>query len=132
MVSEDLLFVHIFILSGQDRGWGTQGGVPPGRDGVPPSQVRTGGGVPPGRDWVPPGQVRMGGTQGGVPPDGIPPSQVRMGVAEVGYPQQGWGTPLWYRTADGVLDTSQSVCLLHSSRRTVLFEICFQSEKLRQ
>ena len=95
-------------------------GYPPARSGQGVGYPLTGMGYPLARsEW--------GGTQGGVPP-----SQARMGVAEVRYPQKGWGTPLWYRTADGVLDTSWSVCLLHSSRRTVLFEICFQSEKLRQ
>ena len=58
-------------------------------------------------------------------------------------PIQGWSTPIarsgwgvphptrdrvspppWNRTADRVLDTQQSVCLLHSGRRTFLFEIC--------
>ena len=57
---------------------------------------------------------------------------VRMGVP----PSQGWGTPWtgmgappawdWVpltrdRTADGVLDTWQAVCLLCSRRRTFLF-----------
>ena len=62
----------------------------------------------------PPGQVRT-------PARGIP-GQVRMG----GYPSQGGGgarpgSPPRDRTAHGVLDKWQLVCLLRSRRRTVLF-----------
>ena len=60
--------------------------------------------------------------------DGVP--QPEMGTPEGwGTPSQGWSTPwpvMGYppppdRTADGVLDTRQAVCLLRSRRRTFLF-----------
>ena len=63
----------------------------------------TKGEVPPQQGWGTPCQVRMGGTWGGVPPtrDRVPPR-----------PR--------YTTADGVLDTLRTVCLLRSRRRTFL------------
>ena len=95
---------------------------PPSRDGVPPA--RSNGGVPPARSrwgvpWPDPDRGvpwpgLMGGTRGGR--DEVPP-------------WQGWGTPWqgvshpYYRTTDGVLDTSRSVCLLRSGRRTFLLPV---------
>ena len=84
------------------------GGTPArSRQGVP-------WGIPTGMGY--PGQVLTGvplPTRDGVPrpgPDGGTP------------PCQGWGTLAWYRTTDGVLDTPQSVCLLHSHRWTFLLK----------
>ena len=59
----------------------------------------------------------------------LQPGQVRTWrIAQPGQdgvlPDQGWGTPQ-DRTPDGVLDTQLAVCLLHSHRRTVLFEIIY-------
>ena len=39
-----------------------------------------------------------------------------------------WGTQ--YRTTDGVLGTPRSVCLLRSSRRTVLFKNDFKAHTI--
>ena len=106
---EYLLIAHQYynIVS---KGWGKVivclfvslhlgGGVPqPGPDG---------GGAPPrpGPDWGRvPGQVQMGGGGGY-------PSQVQTG---------GYTSPR-DRTADGVLDTRQAVCLLGSRSRTFLY-----------
>ena len=120
-----------------------------GGGGGYPSQVQTGGtparsdrgylrwGTP-WQGWCTPCQVRMGGTtarsekgtQGGVSPgrDGVSPARSVWGVPQPGL--TGGGTlgrdppgrdrvPPRYRTADGVLDTPRSVCLLRSRRRTV-------------
>ena len=105
------------------QGWGTPAGVPtwPGTDRyprVPPARDRVlPAGVPPQGmgyllAWVPTWPGPDGGGFPRVPPAGVPP---RDGVP----PSR--GTP-WYRTTDRVLDTPQSVCLLHSRRRTFLLE----------
>ena len=91
-----------------------QGGTPPGQAGGTPAR-----GVPqPSPTGGYPSQVQMGGTlarsDGGVPEVGYPPSQVRWGVS----PLPG------DRTADGVLDTPRSVCLLRS-RRTFLLSLVY-------
>ena len=62
---------------------------------------RSGQGVPHHRGTPWPGQDE------GLPHDG-------------GIPPPGMGYPLWDWTADGVLDTAWSVCLLRSRRRTFL------------
>ena len=115
---------------GPDGDYPGQGWVSPGqvRMGGTPARSRWGKGYPLPRDGVPP--LR----------DGIPPSQGRgtpLGQVRKGYPCPGMGCPQWGmgyppardgvplqdRTADGILDTQQTVCLLHSRRRTFLF--CF-------
>ena len=99
-----------------------------------------------------PGQVRLGGTQGGVPPParsdkGGTPVRPHRGDPRLGTPKSGWGgtqggvTPRqgwctrlarsgWgggeYRTADGVLDTPWSVCLLRSRRKTFLLLLAIE------
>ena len=83
-------------------------GVPPARGG---GTLPGWGGTPP---QVPPHQTWSVGTlTRGVPCLRYPPSDLAGG-----YPCQG-GTPP--RVTDGVLDTPRSVCLLHSRRRTFLF-----------
>ena len=101
--------------SGQDR-WGYSG------------QVQGGGGYPPVKVGTP-GQVRMGE---GYPKVGTP-SQGRyaprpgqdVGVPQGRYPLAKVDTPIFPnpqdRTAYGVLDTLQSVCLLLPRRSTFLF-----------
>ena len=108
-------------------GWGYPCRVPLGRvppqlgqhggtlTGNPPPWARTGGTLPgdtqvgyplagyPGPGW--------GGTQVGYPPAGYPPA--RSGQVGEGYPVS---------TTEGILTTRQAVCLLHSCRRTFLFE----------
>ena len=116
---------------GPDGGWGR--GTPPGWGG-------TWDEVPhhPWQGWGTPVQVRMGVPKVGYPWQawGTPPQPSQDGgYPRWGTPQQGWGTPQpdhnggmplagmgypLYRTADGVLDTPRSVCLLRSRRRTVL------------
>ena len=81
-------------------------GVP--KVGYPPSQVRM---EVPEVGYPPPGQVRRGSTQGGVPPS-------RYGVPSG---RDGVHPPPQYRTADGILDTPRSVCLLRPRRRTFLY-----------
>ena len=92
-------------------GWrrGTPRYLPPAKVGIPPSWPKMGvpqGTYPPVQGRYPSSQVRMGGKG---TPRYLPPSQDR-------YPP-----PPRDRTAYGVLDTLQSVCLLHSCRRTFLF-----------
>ena len=113
---------------------GAQDGVPPCR-GTPPARSNWGGtqgGVPL--------DTSNGGTQGGVPPPGNPPARSN-GYTPI---RPGWGVPRWggtppqvpphqtwptsYRITDGVLDTPQSVCLLRSRRRTVLFILQIQND----
>ena len=118
--------------------------VPPGRDGVPLRPGPGQGGYP---RWGTPWPGQHGGyLRWGTPPAGMgvpSPGQVRtVRVPKVGYPIAGMGYPLarsgWgvpeveyalsgmgvppppYMTADGVLDTPRSVCLLCSRRRTFL------------
>ena len=109
---------NVFSLSTLGGGGGGGGGVPrSGPDGVwgypkvpTPCQGR----------YPPPSQFQM---VGGGTPRNLPPAKVgtqppaRSGQGE-GYPKVPIPT-LWDRTAYGVLDTPQSVCLLHS-RRTFL------------
>ena len=105
---------------------GTQGGVPPSRDGAPPSQVQMGY----------PSQVNMGLPEVLSKPGGTPCLDLARGVPPRrdgeyltwGTPQEGWGTPArsgWgyppVRTTEGVLAMRRAVCLLHSCRSTVLF-----------
>ena len=119
---------------------GTQGGVPPSRDGGTPwpSQDRQGtqGGVPPWQGSGTPQQDQdMGVPEVQYPPAGMgyplakprsgqgvpevgypPPVQDEGGVPEVGYPlQKGWGPPSTGQQME------YSVCALRSRRRTVLF-----------
>ena len=87
----------------------------PSLDGGYPHPVLDRGVPQPGPDggWGGyPGQVQMWGIPwtGGYPlGGGTPPGRE--------YPLPTGGTPR-YRTTDGVLDTSRSVCLLRSRRRT--------------
>ena len=113
--------------------------------------VRGGGGVPqsgpdggrvpqpcPDRGVGYPSQVQMGGVpwpgqDGGYPRWWYHPRQgwgtPQPGQDGGGYPRWGYPLPgmypLRYRTADGVLDTPRSVCLLRSRRRTFLFSKYF-------
>ena len=128
--------------SGREYPGQVQPGVTPARSGWGyPSQGAPVQGTP--------GQVRMGGTSARGHPPRIPqpvgcppgtPGQVRMGDRypnqegtclgypkpgqDGGYPSQGGASPGYSpprdRTAHGVLDTPQSVCLLRSRRRTFL------------
>ena len=94
-------------------GWGV--GVPPAKDGIPLTRSRHGySGVPPARDGVPPGQgwgIPQLDLGWGTPPSGPEPGP------GMGHP------PLW--TTEGVIATWWSVCLLHSRRRTFLFQKSF-------
>ena len=79
---------------------GAKGGVPPALMGYPPWPGQDGERYqrwgPPGRDGVPPGQVRIGGYLRWSTPgrDGVPPWPGQDGgYLRWGTPWQGWGTP---------------------------------------
>ena len=119
--------VHPIILSVHTCGGG---GTRPGPDegwSTPPQEPR-----PPRRTW--PGEEPSQVQVWGYPTSGNPPPhRTWLGVPLL------WGTPPWVtphqtmwggtppRVTDGVLDTPLSVCLLHSRRRTFLFEFYSQS-----
>ena len=92
------------------QGWGT----------VP---ARSGWGVP--EVEYPPVRSGWGYPRWGTPRwDGVPPARSGQGYPRWGIPcRDGVTSPLRYRTADGVLDTPRSVCLLSSRRRNFLLFI---------
>ena len=120
-------------------GRSSQGGTPVRSSGANPGTIWPGedGGTPAGGYPGTPGQVRMGGTPAGGYL-GYPLTRSGQGVPWLGtlgttLVRSGWGeTPAGVgvtsqdRTADGVLDTPRSICLLRSRRRTFLFRKCFR------
>ena len=128
-----VLFSQVSVCPHFGKGWGGgvrhpadgwNGGYPHMADGGYPILPDWGGGCFPGQDgWVPPSQVRMGvplvyKTGWGYPSlrlDGVPPPPSGLDGSIPPPPLREWET-----TA-----TQQAVCLLHSRRRTFLFQNYF-------